>query len=109
MRILCVFVTLPLFVQYSLHVAADEARQRRFLAVERAVICGLIIARLNFPPLQGLRKHTHTHTHLHACIHTFLFVTHSVFSPPLLVLHAFSRCVSSLSQYSQPIEAARGR
>lgn len=68
MRIPCVFE------QYSLHVAADEARQRGFLAVERAVICGLIIARLNFPPLQGLRKHTHTHTYMH--VYTLFSLLH---------------------------------
>lgn len=42
----------------------------------RAVICGLIIARLNFPPLLGLRKHTHSHT----CMYThFLCYTFSIF------------------------------
>lgn len=42
----------------------------------RAVICGLIIAQLNFPPLLGLRKHTHSHT----CMYThFLCYTFSIF------------------------------
>lgn len=84
-----------------------------------AVICGLIIARLNFPPSLCLRKHTHMHACTHTCFflcYTFMFFflsLHAHALPPS-IFHAFSRCVSSGRiqapvRYSQQIKAAAER
>lgn len=47
----------------------------------RVIICGLIIAWLNFPPSLGLRKHTHMHAH--ACVHAIFFLCYTFIFFPL--------------------------